>query len=654
MRVPGSKFLPVNGILRTLAFFASYVCLFSCSASTVWGYSLDELKALLAKGDYSFIDSVPPARYEEIMQMGPEAPWLAALHFQRAGRSETARSFLRIGASGGNELVRHLCGMRLAESGPVAELSPQDIQSLYAQKVLDASLVAQWPALSDRDFPSEFKSDMDIRLAVFRREYGPAWQVARRRLESAEGLSLSRAVLSDFARAALYGSADPESDAAFFDRLADRIREKEGDTEAVYVSVFYAGRLYARSNMTSAARDRFIAAMEMAVQLGLDGRDFDSPLWYTLDLSRSVDMDLFLDDLERWAPRWVRAATFTSMLDSQIAVLVQRRDWKRLAHLRSILPENTDSDIRVRLDYLFARSDMSSPLDEAASFVRVYEEDHGYLYYRILAGERLGLEIAGPDSMVPARKNTEVRFKTEELDSLSRGLLEWGLHDRLYTFIQEYYPSLPLSFARELYDSLEMTGRLSDGMRIMVLALRASTDPVTVEDLSRLYPRPWLEEIEASAAEFSLEPWLLYALIRSESFFQNTVVSHAGAIGLTQLMASTASDVARKLRVGEYDLNDPATNIRFGAYYLSEMISRLDGDIMSALFAYNAGISRVRTWRLSARDLSADLFLESLPFAETREYGRKVLAAAVVYGYLYYRVPQTEIVRTVFPDFMKR
>lgn len=115
-------------------------------------------------------------------------------------------------------------------------------------------------------------------------------------------------------------------------------------------------------------------------------------------------------------------------------------------------------------------------------------------------------------------------------------------------------------------------------------------------------------------------------------------------------MGSTAGDIARKLKKDTYDLNDSDTNILFGCYYLEEMRRRLDGSSILALFAYNGGISRVRTWVNSANmefgtnSLPKDLFLEALPFAETREYGRKVVSAAAMYGYLYYGKTTSEVI----------
>ena len=101
-------------------------------------------------------------------------------------------------------------------------------------------------------------------------------------------------------------------------------------------------------------------------------------------------------------------------------------------------------------------------------------------------------------------------------------------------------------------------------------------------------------------------------------------------------MPSTAGDISRKLKVYDYDLTDAYTNLRFGSFYLDELIGRLDGSVMLALFSYNGGITRVRNWVRANSTLPRDLFLEVIPYSETRDYGRKVLSAAVIYAALYY------------------
>jgi soluble lytic murein transglycosylase len=190
------------------------------------------------------------------------------------------------------------------------------------------------------------------------------------------------------------------------------------------------------------------------------------------------------------------------------------------------------------------------------------------------------------------------------------------------------------------------------GLRMASRALMndpAADAPLTRDSLRLVYPRFFNAEITAVSDEFELSPAYLFALTRSESFFDPEISSHAGARGLTQLMDSTAADIARKLSMSDYSLFDAETNLRFGAFYFAELRGRLDGNVLAAFFAYNAGISRVRTWLTSARGLPPDLFLETIPFAETREYGKNVVSAACMYAWLYDGVPVNETLDAIMP-----
>jgi soluble lytic murein transglycosylase len=158
-----------------------------------------------------------------------------------------------------------------------------------------------------------------------------------------------------------------------------------------------------------------------------------------------------------------------------------------------------------------------------------------------------------------------------------------------------------------------------------------------------------------------LEAALLYGLIRTESAFQADIVSRAGAVGLTQLMPATAGEMADRIkRQGgpDYtendgpDLRDPEVNVHIGAAYLSYLNNRMESPLL-ALLSYNGGMNRVRRWRNAENRspgtaLPEDLFLETVEYSETREYGRKVLSAAAVYGYLYYDLSMKDFFTDIY------
>jgi soluble lytic murein transglycosylase len=152
-------------------------------------------------------------------------------------------------------------------------------------------------------------------------------------------------------------------------------------------------------------------------------------------------------------------------------------------------------------------------------------------------------------------------------------------------------------------------------------------------DFGLRYPTPYQSEIDGAARENGLDPALVYGLIRQESRFVSNIVSSAGAVGLMQLMPQTARWVARRTGHGSSPvtrLDDPELNIDLGARYLRYVLDRLDGLPVLGAAAYNAGPGRAQAWRGQV-PLEGAIYVETIPFNETRDYAKKVLANAMFY-----------------------
>ena len=143
------------------------------------------------------------------------------------------------------------------------------------------------------------------------------------------------------------------------------------------------------------------------------------------------------------------------------------------------------------------------------------------------------------------------------------------------------------------------------------------------------HPEPYANTVARVARKYGLDPDLLFAVMRVESVYQRRIISHAGAIGLMQIMPRTGRLIADKL--GQYDatttdLLDPNTNLEFSAWYLSSLLERMDGRLPLAIASYNGGPHNVRRWiREYGAHVPLDAFLERIPFAETKRYVRRVL-----------------------------
>lgn len=185
----------------------------------------------------------------------------------------------------------------------------------------------------------------------------------------------------------------------------------------------------------------------------------------------------------------------------------------------------------------------------------------------------------------------------------------------------------------------------SGGPRLAALLLLAAAVCVTGAGLflkggvqptiqSRLYPLHYQDEIAAAAGRQGVDPYLVAAVARAESGFDPEAVSPAGAVGLMQIMPATAAWIAqREDWEGDPvpDLTDPAANLELGAYYLAFLVELFEGDVRSALAAYNAGQGTVASWLEDAQDGRLSLEAGDIPFPETRGFVERVERFHAIY-----------------------
>ena len=153
-------------------------------------------------------------------------------------------------------------------------------------------------------------------------------------------------------------------------------------------------------------------------------------------------------------------------------------------------------------------------------------------------------------------------------------------------------------------------------------------------DLAIRYPLPYQATFEAFSSQASISSTWAYGIARSESLFMRDVRSSAGAIGLMQLMPSTGRSVAKQIKLpysGLATLVDPLSNIRLGTTYLGQMAERYGGNQVLATAAYNAGPHRVDGWLPADGTVDARIWIENIPFNETRKYVKRVLAAQTIF-----------------------
>lgn len=154
------------------------------------------------------------------------------------------------------------------------------------------------------------------------------------------------------------------------------------------------------------------------------------------------------------------------------------------------------------------------------------------------------------------------------------------------------------------------------------------------DDLTLRFPVNYLSQVHDNAYRQNLEPAIVLGLMRQESMLDSNARSAVGARGLMQIMPKTGRNIAQDLKerwLTENSLYNPDVNIKYGSYYYKSLLNRFNGHVALATAAYNAGPARVAKWLPFERAMPADIWVETIPFKETRKYVTSVLSYIIIY-----------------------
>ena len=174
------------------------------------------------------------------------------------------------------------------------------------------------------------------------------------------------------------------------------------------------------------------------------------------------------------------------------------------------------------------------------------------------------------------------------------------------------------------------------------------------DDLGLRFPIHYSNQIHNNAEQQNLDPAIVFGLIRQESIFDKDAESTVGARGLMQVMPRTGMQIAKDLKEkwrSDQSLFNPDVNVRYGAFYYKQLVRQFHGHFALAIAAYNAGSGRVSKWLPSVESVPADIWIETIPFKETRKYVTSVLSYAIIYQQLIQRkgLKMKELMLDVLP-----
>jgi soluble lytic murein transglycosylase len=282
---------------------------------------------------------------------------------------------------------------------------------------------------------------------------------------------------------------------------------------------------------------------------------------------------------------------------------------------------------------------------DRAEATRLFEGIAGVRgFYEQLALDELGQRVSTPlrpDALTEqekdmARQNAGLQrgLYAIQIGLRSDGVREWNystnLHQRGGMSDRELLAAADLACGREVWDR----------------CINTSERTKSVLDFEQRFPMPFKDSVLGRAKQIGLDPAYVYGLIRQESRFIMDAQSHVGAAGLMQVMPPTARWTAKKIGLTDFkphQITERDTNIAIGTGYLKLVLDDFAGSMPMAAAAYNAGPSRPRSWRgtTGGPTLEAAIWAENVPFAETRDYVKKVLSNTTNYAALITGQPQS-------------
>lgn len=327
-----------------------------------------------------------------------------------------------------------------------------------------------------------------------------------------------------------------------------------------------------------------------------------------------------------WIDKALQRQHEPALMELRLRMALWESDWQGVKLWVQKIPDSARSD--VRWTYWLARAEEAQgryPHAKALYRQASYERS----FYGFMAADRVGAPI--PLNRTPLKSSITVSQAMKKWPAVARvkELLALGERDQArgeWNYLMSQV---------EYNDKLQLGG-VALKSHWYDLAVLSSISAKAWDVLDLRFPTPIPSTFSRYAKTRAVETSLLYALARQESALYPYAQSPVGASGLMQLMPSTAEHTARKLGfelAGARQLTDPELNIRLGSAYLKELLDNYGGNRILATAAYNAGPGRVRQWRRQSGGKPFDIWVENIPYRETRNYVQNVMVFNAIYQY---------------------
>ncbi len=308
----------------------------------------------------------------------------------------------------------------------------------------------------------------------------------------------------------------------------------------------------------------------------------------------------------------------------QVRAALKEQDWQRVQQsIARLSKKNQQED---RWSYWLARALEKKGNQKKADAIYNQLSSHRS-YYGYLSANRQGKEYELSNNPIQVSNKT---INTIKQQTDFRVVAEFIKVDKLMEARQQWWYSVAKLNTQDKLVAAKYAQQLQWNQIAIVTVAKAKH----WDDVSLRFPFDYKEQVNNNSKLQQLNAALIYGLIRRESAFYQKAVSPVGARGLMQIMPKTGRQIAKELKEKRYrraDLFNPAKNIKFGSFYYKQLLDQFNGHYALAAAAYNAGPHKVKRWIPSNKAVSADIWVETIPYKETRGYVCAVLTYALIY-----------------------
>ncbi len=312
------------------------------------------------------------------------------------------------------------------------------------------------------------------------------------------------------------------------------------------------------------------------------------------------------------------------LVEWQIRTALRVQDWRGVLAGIALLSEDLGGSERWRYWHARALAKTGNP-NKAEAILRQLATERSY--HGFLAADQLGQDYAFEHVALMEQPETLEKLRQAPALIRARELYLTGLTGRARSEWDGYTKTLSK-------EDKAQAALLASNWQWHSRAIATAASGGHYDDLHLRYPLPWQASFAKSADRNEIATEWALGIARSESSFMHDVRSGAGAVGLMQLMPATGKATARAAKIpyrGRASLTDPKTNIQLGTRYLGDMYRRFGNSQVLATAAYNAGPHRVDAWLDDVDEMPAEIWIETIPFDETRKYVQRVLSANAVF-----------------------